>query len=279
MSFWRVVLIFSCMVLLHGCTPQPESQTDDEKDPFFQLGRKLVTERDYKGAVDAFEKALELNPRSVKAHYELGLLYETRMSEPAIALYHYKRVTRLQPNGGPAEVAMTRMKGCEQEIAKSVALVPVDPSVMIEMERLKDENHRLKESLETMQKLAERTVPSFTNPTASVAKDPPAPAARVTDAGPVRRNTDSNRAGSSRPTTNVVVNLGPTVNRSTGGSGSSSGGGTRPKGLVSHRVRERETFSSIARQYGVGVAALRAANPSISPERLRPGQTLNIPSN
>lgn len=44
-----------------------------------------------------------------------------------------------------------------------------------------------------------------------------------------------------------------------------------------HRVRRGETFSHIARRYGVSVSALRAANDNLSPRRLQIGQELRVP--
>ena len=40
---------------------------------------------DYKGAIESFSKALEVNPRSAKAHFELGWLYEEKDPDPAAA--------------------------------------------------------------------------------------------------------------------------------------------------------------------------------------------------
>jgi LysM repeat protein len=44
-----------------------------------------------------------------------------------------------------------------------------------------------------------------------------------------------------------------------------------------HIVKERETISSIAAQYGVKTSAILAANPQVDPRRLRIGQSLNLP--
>lgn len=289
MSLCRVILALALMALLPGCTPQPEAQSDDQKDPFFLLGRRLVTERDFKGAVDAFEKALELNPRSVMAHYEVGLLYETKLNEPAIALFHYKQVIRLRPTGHPAEIVMARMKGCEQEIAKNVALVQVDPAVMAELERLKEENRRLQRDLETMRALASTAVPIvYTNPPSLL---PPRSTNQVGGLDDLRpgpsassmqrdRLLTNSPLSSVRRSTNQPVLIPPSNPRSHSSTSSSSPTGpTRSKPNRIHYVRDRETFSAIARKYGVGLAALRAANPTISPERLRPGQAIQIPGN
>lgn len=47
---------------------------------------------------------------------------------------------------------------------------------------------------------------------------------------------------------------------------------------TSHRVKQGETLSHIARRHGVSVAALRSANGNVDPRRLRAGQTLRVPS-
>jgi LysM repeat protein len=282
MPLCRVILVLSLFAILIGCTPQPETQADDQNEPFFVLGRKLVIERDFKRAVDSFEKTLELNPRHVGAHYEVALLYETKLNEPAIALYHYKQVLRLRPSGHPAEIVMARMKGCEQEIAKNVALVQVDPAVMAELERLKEENRRLQRDLETMRALASSAIPTvYTNP------PPPSPLRatnRLEDPRTTTAPTSRDRnPGSQSPSstshreTNRLGQISTNPGRSSSPT-STQPGPARPTGTRVHYVKERETFSSIARRYGVGVAALRAANPSLNPERLKPGQALQIPA-
>ena len=45
-----------------------------------------------------------------------------------------------------------------------------------------------------------------------------------------------------------------------------------------HTVKPGETPSLIARQYGVRLDALMAANPRLEPRRLRVGQALSIPA-
>lgn len=47
--------------------------------------------------------------------------------------------------------------------------------------------------------------------------------------------------------------------------------------VVDHRVRRGETFSHIARQYGVSLNQLRSANPGLNPRRLLPGQDVTVP--
>ena len=46
---------------------------------------------------------------------------------------------------------------------------------------------------------------------------------------------------------------------------------------VEHRVRRGETLSHIARRYGVGVNAIRAANGWVNPRRIQVGQRIRVP--
>jgi len=71
---------------LSGCLPSGQSPVDEEKESHFLAGKSRVSELDYKGAIEAFEKALEVNPRSAAANFELALLYEKRGTEPATAI-------------------------------------------------------------------------------------------------------------------------------------------------------------------------------------------------
>lgn len=43
-----------------------------------------------------------------------------------------------------------------------------------------------------------------------------------------------------------------------------------------HELKDGETFTSISRKYGIPVDALVAANPSLNPNRLRPGETIRL---
>jgi len=45
----------------------------------------------------------------------------------------------------------------------------------------------------------------------------------------------------------------------------------------SHTIASGETFSTIARKYGVTVAALEAANPGVESSKLKIGQKINLP--
>src|SRR5690349_10085580 len=100
----RAALPLLCSVLLTGCFPSPQGQLDEEKEPHFLAGKARFNAMDYQGAIEAFEKALDANPNSGAAHFELGCLCEQNLADPAEAIYHYDHYLKLRPNAANAEI-------------------------------------------------------------------------------------------------------------------------------------------------------------------------------
>lgn len=235
-----------------GCFPAADSQLDEQKNPYYLAGKERVASRDYKGAIEAFEKALEVNPRSALAHFELGVLFEQRENDYPAAIHHYNKVLQLRPSGDyPAEHAKLRIPACKQELVKTDTLTTINPAALQELERLRDENQQLRKQIEYLQ------VQLQSRPAAPPAQGPPGQAT----APPLRPPPPSLRAGP----TNLTRSPAP--------------GGTAPVSTFrTHRVKANETPISIARQYGVRLESLRAANPGLDARRLQIGQTLKVPS-
>jgi tetratricopeptide (TPR) repeat protein len=233
---WRLRLIvkfagmLALAVCLGGCIPG-DSRVDEEKNPHFQRGRNLVNSQDYKGAVGEFEKALESNPGSAAAHFELGWLYDTKINDSAAAIYHYQRHLQLLPDSDRGQLVRERIRGCKQELANTEFPLPDGKNLQREVDRLTAENLALKDQLAALQHQAAN----------SPAARPHADPARVT------------AEGQSAPAPPAPAH--PRV----------------------HIVRERETISSIAAQYGLKASAILAANPRVEPRKLRVGQSLNLP--
>src|SRR5437899_2558938 len=91
-------------IFFGGCLPSGRGQLDEEKEPHFLAGKSRVSQMDYKGAIESFEKALEVNPRSAAAHFELGWLFDKNDAAPATAIYHYDHYLALRPNADNAEI-------------------------------------------------------------------------------------------------------------------------------------------------------------------------------
>jgi LysM repeat protein len=203
------------------------------------MGRKLVGQMDYDGAVDAYEKALTVNPQSAAAHFELAWLYEGKENDPAAAIYHYERFLKLAPNSGKADVAQAHINNCKLELAKTAsAIAPISASAQRDLEKLVQENRELKAELAQV-----------------LSNSIPAGLPTTTNHNPVPLETPTVRTPDPPPNSHP----------------------TPPPAAKTHSVAAGETMASIARKYGITLEALRAANPLVEPRHMRPGTTLNIP--
>ncbi len=241
---------------LSSCVPYAPSQLDEEKEPHFLAGKSHESALDYQGAIECFEKALQVNPQSAAAHLELGCLFDKNEADPAAAIYHYHHYLKLQPNAGNKEVIQQRILTCKQELARTVSLGPVTERLQREFEQLTEDNKHLKDQNKVLQEELEKWRAYGSRQSA-----PPIPGG-VTNAGP----RGSLPVPSALPLTSSVSNNNTMPSRAASSAGSRT-----------HVVKAGETPTSIARKYGVRLDALQAANPRLDPRRMQVGQTLNIP--
>ncbi|HSU53895.1 MAG TPA: LysM peptidoglycan-binding domain-containing protein [Candidatus Dormibacteraeota bacterium] len=241
------------LLALPGCLPTSSTQVDEEKEPHFLEGKSRINSMDFAGAVESFERALEANPRSASAHFELGWLCDQHDSDPAAAIYHYARYLKLHPDGEKADRAKSRINACKQELARTVALGPIAQNLQRDFDQVADENKRLKDELEKWQAYYKTArPPAQTNGASLVQARPVQPLVMLSDStGPTLRSDSVPRTGT------------PATNRSA----------TR-----THTVKSGETPAAIARKYGIKVDALAAANPKLDARRMQIGQVLNIPA-
>lgn len=261
-SVGSLMLLLLCLGL-SGCHPPAEGVGDEQNNPHYKAGKDRRDAFDYKGAIASFERALEDNPRSVLAHFELGVLFEQHESDYAAALYHYGKALKLRPNAYPADNIRQRIPACRQELVKADSLAVLNPNVLRETERLREENQKLLKEVEALraQLVAHPLVPSPAQPTA----------AAVT---PNRTNRPSTLPFSPPPS---PVETG----RSVPGQPRLTTLPPRPVATAAsprtHLVRSGETPSAIARQHRISLTALLAANPRLDPKRMKAGQTINLP--
>jgi hypothetical protein len=251
------VLLLPGAVMLTGCWFQGHSRLDEEKEPHFIAGKNRVNEMDDPGAIECFQRALEVNPRSSAAHFELGLLYEKSKQDYASAVYHFERFLDLRPKSDFAGVVHQRILACKQELAKTVSLETVTQSLQTELEALTGENKRLREEMEALR--AYYTRPQTNTGPTHVAARPMPVAARPT-AAPIPAGLPV----SSHPAPSTRVSA------------------ARPEAMAAvprrtHTIQPGETPISIARRYGVKVETLMAANPAVDSRRLQVGRSLKVP--
>jgi tetratricopeptide (TPR) repeat protein len=245
-------LALVCAVTLCGCFPAGPGQSGEEKEPHFQSGRARVNAMDYTGAIEAFEKALEVNPRSAAAHFELGWLFAEKDPDPAAAIYHYEQYLKLRPDAENAETIKQHIFRLKQDLAKAVLPLPSTPGVQRELEQLAEDNRRLRDEVEKWRAYYANRGAAPTNlPVVAI------PGGRTLSPG-----------GGTQIASGVSDQRVPTpTNR--------SGSGVAAR---THKIQAGETPSAIAKRYGVKLEALLAANPGLNPKRLQVNQSLNIPA-
>src|SRR5262249_9401903 len=103
--FRRALPFLTGLLFISGCLPTGQGPSDEEKEPHFLSGKSCVSSMDYNGAIECFQKALEVNPKSASAHFELGWLYDQKVADPAAAIYHYQGYLKRTPQGPKSELA------------------------------------------------------------------------------------------------------------------------------------------------------------------------------
>jgi tetratricopeptide (TPR) repeat protein len=253
-------------VAVSGCSPTAETRLDEQQNPHFKAGREKLLALDYKGAIESFERAIEDNPRSALAHFELGVLFEQHANDYAAALYHYHKALKLRPNENPADVIRQRIPGCKQELLKADSLAIVNPTALRDTERLREENLALRKQVELLQ--------------AHLATRPPASAS----GGPIARARESafsSPASLALASTNAAFRNDPgnaAPGNLTGASDRARTAAIAASRTRTHTVKAGETPFAISRQYRIKLEVLLSANPGLDPKRIRVGQVLNIPA-
>jgi tetratricopeptide (TPR) repeat protein len=250
MSLCRFLLLLLCLAFA-GCRPGATGPGDEQKDPYFLAGKNRLQERNYQGAIDMFEKALDVNPRSASAHFELGILYEQQQNDYAAALYHYQRAVTLRPEMLSADLARQRIQECKRELAKTVVQTPTMETMQRNLDNLRAENQRLTNQLQAWQNYyaGRGVVPTNVVQT---------PANASPRASPAVSATQTEMASNTKVDPPPRATSPMTSNRT-------------------HIISAGDTPAGIARKYNVKLSALLSANPSMDPRRLRPGTSLVIP--
>jgi len=252
-SFFAVALCVGAA--LSGCMPD-QSQSDEEKEPHFVLGQSRVNAMDYQGAVEAFEESLEVNPHSAQAHYQLAMLYDTKVTDPAAAIYHYEQYLKFDPNAANAAIVGQRIEACKQQLAADVLALPSSSATQQQLERLIEQNRQLQDEVNkwqayyAAQQAAQQAALSNQQNNALVQQTPVVTQPEQPEQQPVAQ---------------------------TPGTQSTTGPGTSSTATRWHTVAAGETSAGIARRAGIRLSELQAANPGVNLSRIRVGEVLKIP--
>ena len=113
-----------------------------------EQGRQKQAAQDFRGAVAAYEKALDGTPRTADAHFRLGLLYDQKLNDPLSAAHHFRRYVEVAPSGPHAKEAAANTARIERVLATSL-----NEGTLIghaEALRLKQENADLRAQVATL---------------------------------------------------------------------------------------------------------------------------------
>lgn len=243
----RLGLLVGAALVVCGCSPSGTGGMDEEKEPQFLIGRSRVNAMNFRGAIDAFETALEMNPRSAAAHFELGWLYAEKEADPAAAIYHYQKYLKFRPTASNAGTIQQHIFRLKQELAKAALPIPPTTEMQRQLEQLLQERRDLQAEVDRLrQALAQAAVTNRTIP-ANVAP------------GSAAENTASQR--DARTASNNPSPPTPTALRGR-----------------TYRVQAGDTPAAIARRYRVSLESLLAANPTLNPRRMQIGQNIRIPA-
>src|SRR5437762_11029583 len=148
---WLAAIFVLLCLGWSGCSPSGESGLDEEKESNYLVGRSRKAALNYTGAVEAFESALEANPRSAAAHLELGLIYYQNVTTNwARAIYHFEKYLELRPRANNADLIRQNIDYCKLALAKEVPYTPSNDLVRKEIERLTRDNGDLRKQVDQL---------------------------------------------------------------------------------------------------------------------------------
>lgn len=258
-------LATAVLMAVNGCEPTDQGSVDDEKEPHFVLGKSRVNAMDYTGAVEAFEESLEVDPHSAAAHFELGWLFEEKVSDPAAAIYHYEQYLKLEPDASNADVIRQRIDSCKQQLATDVLQLPSTPAAEEQLEKLVEQNRQLQAQVDQLTTVVKQWNAYYASEQARAASTPSvAPAPQTQDSSPTPEDVTPQPAGGYQA-----------AYATDGARTPATPARTKPR---THLVTTGETLAAIARKYNVSLAALEEANPGLNARKLRVGQAVNLPS-
>jgi tetratricopeptide (TPR) repeat protein len=111
-----------------------------EDNPHYKQAQQDLDNGDATAAATEYEAALATDPKLADAHYELGVLYAEKLSEPIAALYHLDRFLSIAPNSPNAPAARDLITTESEAFAASLP----GSSTSAALARLELENAELK---------------------------------------------------------------------------------------------------------------------------------------
>ena len=140
--FLRNLVAGSLALSLGGCDKSP---FDNRKERSLDQAEQKQAAQDFRGAVSAYESALDGTAKSADVHFRLGLIYSDKLNDPVSAVHHFNRYLEILPNGPHAKEAKSNLDRLELILATTLAGGTLISHA--EATKLKAENKDLKAQL------------------------------------------------------------------------------------------------------------------------------------
>lgn len=138
----RWIAVFAVMFLVTGCE-RLGLRHDPQKQ--LQLGADRLAARDFRGAVSAYENALDGTPKTADAHFRLALIYYDHLQDPVGAIHHFRRYLEVAGDGPLAKQARANITRAEMNLSTSLSNGTFVSRG--EATRIRSENLQLKQQL------------------------------------------------------------------------------------------------------------------------------------
>lgn len=141
-------LLVAALVLL-GLTGCDQFSMPKAKAKVEEQAAEAQKTGDYARAIRLYESLLDGTPETAKIHYNLALIYDDKLKEPASALHHFRRYLRLSSDEASKKEVQRFIDRLQLEMAAAAA----DGGIMTKREaaRLKNENLKLQEQVARLQ--------------------------------------------------------------------------------------------------------------------------------
>ncbi len=180
--------VIAAALALAGCDqPTENAGISDDRNPWLKKAEIEVQRRNYAGAAEFYEKALQLNPASMPMHWAVAMLYEQHLRDYSSAIFHYQRFVAQKPEPARVKMANEFIERAKYSLAAGLAHTPVEGAS--EYQQLQQQNKVLQEQVEQMRqslKAAEMRLTNLTQPPAMPPGEPTEPVAPTRPAAPAR---------------------------------------------------------------------------------------------
>lgn len=133
---------------LTGCDliNKQDAQHDDSRNPYYKQAQQDLDNNNPAAAAADYEAALGANPKLAGAHYQLGIIYGEKLSDPVGSIFHFKRYLELAPNSDQAEKVKELIDKQSQTFAAGLPSSPTQSAD--EYAKLQSDNAALKKQVE-----------------------------------------------------------------------------------------------------------------------------------